>query len=329
MDLGHVESFAAAFCGQPQSRYLGPSCVLTHFALQQSTALSFQTDTTAKRKRGRNQEKNANNRKKLGRPKKHQPEPEFHYFSRLPAELCAHIWRLTIQPRTVYLEVCGKFWSRRPARPSPYRREPPPMQLRISLTLLTPTPTPPVLQVCRESRGELMRAGYTTAGSELAPVNQFEGDTGQRRYVWINWEIDTLDTRELRWNSGFDCGFPSYASFAPLVKHLQFSILGGPMCAAEIKYLWKLSAFEKVKTICITCYEASEFRLAPACYDPLWPCGAENAVVRHTTWPPSQWAKVEEISLLDLRAKGYSMPDINDVNMEITMRASKSGGSNG
>lgn len=167
-----------------------------------------------------------------------------------------------------------------------------------------------------------MRAGYTVAGSELTPVNQFEGDTGQRRYMWINWEIDTLDTRELRWNSGFDCGFPSYASFAPLVKHLKFSIPGGPMCAPEIKYLWKLSAFEKVKTICITCYEASEFRLAPACYDPLWPCGAENAVVRHTTWPPSQWGKVEE-------TKGYRMPDINDVNMETTMRASKSGGSNG
>ncbi|KAK4639030.1 hypothetical protein QC761_702225 [Podospora bellae-mahoneyi] len=191
------------------------------------------------------------------------------------------------------------------------------MQLRISLTILTPTSTPPVLQVCRESRGELMRAGYAAAGSELAFVNEFEGDTGQRRYVCINWEIDILDTKELRWNSGFDCGFPSYASFAPLVKHLQFSIPGGPI------------AFEKVKTICITCYEASEFRLAPACYDPLWPCGAENAVVRHTTWPLSQWGKVEEISLLDLRAKGYRMPDINDVNMKTTMRASKSGGSNG
>lgn len=166
-------------------------------------------------------------------------------------------------------------------------------------------------------------------GFEFVFVNQFEGDIGQCCYVWINWEIDIFDIRELRWNSGFDCGFFSYVFFVFFVKYFQFLILGGLMCVVEIKYFWKLSVFEKVKMICIICYEVSEFRLVFVCYDFLWFCGVENVVVCYIMWFLSQWVKVEEISLLDLRVKGYSMFDINDVNMEIMMRVLKSGGSNG
>jgi hypothetical protein len=69
----------------------------------------------------------------------------FHPFLRLPYELRTCVWKLTVEPRTVRVDVQDYF-------------------------LASATPVPAVLQVCREARNYGL---YQKAFSELA--NRFRG----------------------------------------------------------------------------------------------------------------------------------------------------------
>ncbi|KAK2047628.1 hypothetical protein LZ31DRAFT_551200 [Colletotrichum somersetense] len=131
----------------------------------------------------------------------------FHPFPRLPAELRARIWELTVEPRIVDVRV---VWH----RPSPVSQEgsepgaravadwtverPPPRR-----HLRSCTPAPAQLQTCREAREHLAtcpdaRYRYEKAFSDIAatPYGGFdpvpEGDPERERYVWFNFERDML-----------------------------------------------------------------------------------------------------------------------------------------
>ncbi|KAK0737053.1 hypothetical protein B0T21DRAFT_438074, partial [Apiosordaria backusii] len=186
----------------------------------------------------------------------------------LPSELRVHIWRLTIQPRTVEINT-----------------QHPPRTEEV-ITLKTLTPVPPVLQACHESRSELIRSGYTTGYSELTPLGQFQGDvpppSEQRRYVWINWEIDTLNIGQ----GGHDQVFTlkDYAPIAPLVRKLTFARENTDEAYYHFE-AHELHVFENTKRIYVVCqdgfgawYDAAEVRF--------WPCGVENVVVIDEGWAP-------------------------------------------
>ncbi|KAK0669465.1 hypothetical protein QBC41DRAFT_319681 [Cercophora samala] len=206
-------------------------------------------------------------------------ECEFRCFPRLPPELRAAIWRLTIHPRTVKIKLHRTWKDRRPYRPSPYRRQWPASDAFPYTALHTPTPTPPVLQVCRESRFELIRAGYAAAGSELVPLDQFPGDTQPRRYVWINWEIDTLDIGRVKWDDGID-GIARYAPIAPLVRHLMFSLEGlwGFHRPGQSSEAGDLRLFENARRLYVV-YRPGGLGPVTAYKDCYWPCGPENVVI--------------------------------------------------
>ncbi|KAF4211477.1 hypothetical protein CNMCM8980_002015 [Aspergillus fumigatiaffinis] len=87
----------------------------------------------------------------------------FYLFPRLPFELRARIWELTVEPRTIKLY---------------FKRE------RISwgkvLYATSPTPVPAVLQACHEARNLRL--------SQQA----FNFSTVEPRYVWVNFDIDMI-----------------------------------------------------------------------------------------------------------------------------------------
>ncbi|EGO59841.1 hypothetical protein NEUTE1DRAFT_109308 [Neurospora tetrasperma FGSC 2508] len=104
----------------------------------------------------------------------------FHPFPFLPWELRARIWELTVEPRTVdvhakryYLETKENIETA-PSGQQAYAR------------LVSTTPVPATLQTCRESRNLGL---YQKGLSEVEVVP--EG--GERRYVWLNFDIDTID----------------------------------------------------------------------------------------------------------------------------------------
>ncbi|KAK4137750.1 hypothetical protein BT67DRAFT_483705 [Trichocladium antarcticum] len=132
----------------------------------------------------------------------------FHPFPRLPVELRARIWELTVEPRIVEVRVV--YHDPSPARvtdpdawtPAWQAKRLPPMR-----HLRSRTPAPPPLQTCREAREHLGRhpyGGYQKALSEIAatPSDGFDavpadGPRGERaRYVWLNFEVDVVSVGE-------------------------------------------------------------------------------------------------------------------------------------
>ncbi|UKZ83332.1 hypothetical protein TrVFT333_011140 [Trichoderma virens FT-333] len=88
----------------------------------------------------------------------------FHPFPRLPSEFRAYIWSLAAHPRLVHVRVVK----------DPYE----------VVHVVTPTPSPPVMQVCHESRRHGPYRWAFTIGSEP-------------RYIWVNFEIDMICLRNL------------------------------------------------------------------------------------------------------------------------------------
>ncbi|GIJ85162.1 hypothetical protein Asppvi_004018 [Aspergillus pseudoviridinutans] len=89
----------------------------------------------------------------------------FYLFPRLPFELRARIWELTVEPRTV--EVRGKREHG--------------LSWRKLLHVTSSTPVPAVLQACHEARNLRL---YQQAFIFPSAV--------ERRYVWVNFDIDMI-----------------------------------------------------------------------------------------------------------------------------------------
>lgn len=86
----------------------------------------------------------------------------FHLFLRLPQELRAHIWSLAAHPRLIHVRWKTNY-----------------SETVEKVHVITPTPCPPVMQVCRESRKHAPYRRAFTIGSEP-------------RYIWVNFETDNI-----------------------------------------------------------------------------------------------------------------------------------------
>ncbi|KAK2797391.1 hypothetical protein FQN50_009192 [Emmonsiellopsis sp. PD_5] len=91
----------------------------------------------------------------------------FHPFPRLPFELRARIWELTVEPRTV--EIRYKYGH-----------------LKL-LHVTSPTPVPAVLHACFESRNQGLYQRAFTQGVEP-------------RYVWVNFDMDMVSIGNTMFN---------------------------------------------------------------------------------------------------------------------------------
>ncbi|KAL2148873.1 hypothetical protein VTH82DRAFT_1559 [Thermothelomyces myriococcoides] len=143
----------------------------------------------------------------------------FHPFPRLPFELRARIWELTVEPRIVDVrvvyhdpspvKVTDPFaWSDERMK----KRLPPRRHLRSS------TPVPAQLQTCQEAREHLSKrpyGGYCKAFSEIMttpydgfdPVPEDDPQGERDRYVWLNFEIDVVSVAYLVCLEGIRAGY--------------------------------------------------------------------------------------------------------------------------
>ncbi|KAK8000461.1 hypothetical protein PG990_013061 [Apiospora arundinis] len=109
----------------------------------------------------------------------------FHPFPRLPAELRALVWQMTVEPRVVEINVSHKRNTLN-NQVEPYR-------------LVLSTPVPAELQTCHEARnlGLYQRHLSEFPVALLDPPSQNDTRESvppeqQRRYIWLNWDIDTI-----------------------------------------------------------------------------------------------------------------------------------------
>ncbi|KAK4154272.1 hypothetical protein C8A00DRAFT_42931 [Chaetomidium leptoderma] len=155
----------------------------------------------------------------------------FHPFPRLPFELRARVWELTVVPRTVRVRI-RKVTTFVPGRVlSEHDRK----RLRFS-RLVSSTPVPATLQACREARSLGL---YQQAFSELAPF--------ERRYVWLNLDIDMISIET--------CRFRAFKPVAHLIKRLKFerAIGNNNFFYYEAE---ELHSFPNAKEIHVVCADA-------------------------------------------------------------------------
>ncbi|KAH7312743.1 hypothetical protein B0I35DRAFT_437656 [Stachybotrys elegans] len=87
--------------------------------------------------------------------------PTFHPFPRLPIELRAHIWRLSVVARDVDVRFKREHGGR-----------------GLAIHIVSSTPAPAVMQACSESRNlGLYQPSFVRA---------------DERYLWINFEVDRI-----------------------------------------------------------------------------------------------------------------------------------------
>lgn len=106
----------------------------------------------------------------------------FHPFPRLPAELRAQIWELTVEPRVVDVRV---------------RMEHCIWRGKVTRVVRSSTPVPGPLQTCREARNSRL---YQREFSDLDYIvtvarknrRPRPGPEPERRYVWLNLDIDMV-----------------------------------------------------------------------------------------------------------------------------------------
>ncbi|KAK4246887.1 hypothetical protein C7999DRAFT_32662 [Corynascus novoguineensis] len=132
----------------------------------------------------------------------------FHPFSRLPFELCARIWELTVELRIVEVRVIYydpspvKVTDRNAWTPEWSKKRLPPMRHLRSFT-----PAPAQLQTCRESREDRRKqpcSGYQKAFSEIMtmpydgfdPVPEKYPQDQRDRYVWLSFDVDIVSIGE-------------------------------------------------------------------------------------------------------------------------------------
>ncbi|KAK4643737.1 hypothetical protein QC761_405540 [Podospora bellae-mahoneyi] len=128
----------------------------------------------------------------------------FHPFPRLPSELRARIWELSVEPRIVEVRVVHHD-------PSPVKVTDPDswtdawMKKRLPPVrhLRSHTPAPAQLHACSEAREHLSKypnGGYQKAFSEIMttatdgfdPVPEDDPQGERNRYVWFNFGIDVM-----------------------------------------------------------------------------------------------------------------------------------------
>ncbi|KAL2141281.1 hypothetical protein VTI28DRAFT_2616 [Corynascus sepedonium] len=175
----------------------------------------------------------------------------FHPFPRLPFELRARIWELTVEPRTVEVRVYH-------STPPRYRKWPRRGWGRRNTLLSSLTPVPAILQTCREARNLGL---YKKEFSRLSTIDQ-------TRYVWLNLEIDMISIES--------CRFDNFKPVARLIRRLRFKGNNG----SEAFYYFEsreLRNFVNAKEIHVVCEDTIESWHGAGMEHP-WPCGMENVL---------------------------------------------------
>lgn len=164
----------------------------------------------------------------------------FHPFPRLPLELRAQIWDLTIEPRLVDVSISEDYlWY---GKPLP----------------VTSTPVPAPLQACQESRRELQKH-YQRGLTEL-------GDGSGSRYVWIDFETDIMSIGSTE--------FSVYKPVALLPRRLQFEGENGDSIFFHFG-MKNLMMFRNVKEVYVVCKDGYN-SWTDALREHQWPCDGEN-----------------------------------------------------
>jgi hypothetical protein len=166
----------------------------------------------------------------------------FHPFPRLPAELRAQIWEMTVEPRTVDVRVVQKA-------------------IGLPSYLVSHTPIPATQQTCRESRNLGL---YQQAFSDVYLRNGIE-----RRYVWANLDIDIIDI-----------GTTDLSAFVPVastIRRLKFARENQNFFFHVESYEIG-RRFGNVKEIHVVCV-AGLWQWLGASEVHYWPCGVENVVM--------------------------------------------------
>lgn len=202
----------------------------------------------------------------------------FHPFPRLPFELRARIWELTVEPRIVDVrvvyhdpspvKVTDPFaWSDERMK----KRLPPRRHLRSS------TPVPAQLQTCQEAREHLSKrpyGGYCKAFSEIMttpydgfdPVPEDDPQGERDRYVWLNFEIDVVSVgkTELR----------DFRAVAHQICRLRLErhLYSEAFCYTESQLLGMFTNLSEAYLVCLEGIRAG-YKVTDDIY---FPCGPEN-----------------------------------------------------
>ena len=193
----------------------------------------------------------------------------FHPFPRLPAELRAQIWQMTVEPRIV--EVCFKT-----------KRE---LGRRPFSVLTSSTYVPAPLQTCQEARNARL---YQRCFSDLAIRYGYPEDA-ERRYIWLNLDIDMVSI------GNTDLG--AFRPSAHLIKRLRFTRDNTDEDWCRGLECDELQHFTNMSKIHVVLWENGDFEnWHGASDDYIWNCGAENV-----TFIDEE--EGQEMKLLDLEDK--------------------------
>lgn len=108
-------------------------------------------------------------------------------FNYLPPEIRAQIWALTVEPRTVEINLSERDW----------------VSEEKGNLLVSTTPVPAPLQTCREARNlGLYKQTFSKVGSKP-------------RYVWANLDIDMISL-------GSNCHLSCFGDVTPSIRRLKF-----------------------------------------------------------------------------------------------------------
>jgi hypothetical protein len=163
----------------------------------------------------------------------------FYPFPRLPLELREQIWKEIVEQRTVDVRIVHKGPERQPH-------------------IVSSTPIPSTLQSCQEARNQGL---YQRVPIEVDTRHGIE-----RRYVWLNWDIDILDI-----GTSY---FSYFKSIASSIKRLKFERENGDeyFYHKESMYLQKFANAEEIHVVCADGF----WMWGGALYDHPWPCAHEN-----------------------------------------------------
>ncbi|KAI0437847.1 hypothetical protein F4803DRAFT_570362 [Xylaria telfairii] len=174
----------------------------------------------------------------------------FHPFPRLPAELRAQIWEMTVAPRIVEVRITY--------RASPLSSDSSSTNTATVPHLMSLTPVPEILQTCQEARNQGL---YQQAFSELAAP-----DGEGLRYVWLNLEIDIISI-----------GTTIFAALEPVALLIQRLRLERENSDESFFHFESndLGIFVNVKEIHVVCADGLRaWNNAPDAH--YWPCAREN-----------------------------------------------------
>lgn len=232
----------------------------------------------------------------------------FHPFPRLPPELRALVWRLTVEPRIV--EVYLTALRELPDSDFPLMR------------LASSTLVPAALQTCREARSlglyqrELSEVppALRTAAGKIVPHDPSPQE--QLPSFWLNWDIDVLSVGTTP--------LSLFLPIAPLVKRLRLARRDGveQFLPSEGHHLDAFVGVEEIQIVCLG--QLWDWEEATGEY--LWPCGPDNLFLIETVDGTMMRAAELDAMLAGLREEEQRQrveggpqdvdPDISDAELD-------------